>query len=253
MAIIYGTIGSDLIYGTLEKDTLYGWARGGNALSPSGNDTLFGLASNDILYGGAGNDSLLGGTGSDSLYGHTGKDTLKGGDGSDYLYGGNGFDRLYGSGGNDYLNGGNGKDSLYGGAANDTYVLAGTYSRGRSIVTDFVIEAVNAGVDNVQLTIKNLPPYLQFPAYYSLPNNIENLRFVDPAIGNVILEGNDLDNVIYGGSADNISYSDDYYGDDVYIRYYKPGLEGGAGNDRIYGEAGNDFLDGGDSGNDTLL
>lgn len=217
MAIIYGTEGADIKNGTAGNDTIYGWAKGNDASSLSSNDTLNGLAGNDQLNGGTGDDSLIGSTGIDTLNGQAGNDTLDGSFGS---------------------------DTLDGGTGNDTYIINSTLDSSQNLVTDFITEASNSGTDTVQLTSENL--FTTYPLYYTLGSNLENLTLKGKASNIIIAQGNVLDNIIFGGDANN--YYDYLYG---------PGagtynLKGGDGNDHLYGEAGNDLLDG-ELGNDALI
>lgn len=215
MALIYGTKGPDTKNGTKGNDTMYGWAKGGNASSPSGNDILNGLVGNDKLYGGTGNDNLQG------------------------------------AAGNDTLDGGFGSDTLDGGTGNDTYIINGTIDGvgyGESLVTDSVREAANSGIDTIQITT-DLPDPIDYPVYYTLASNLENLTLKGKGEGSssVIAQGNALDNIIYGGLADNF-----YTNLPSPHASVLPGLVGGLGNDKLIGEAGDDALDGG-LGNDTLI
>ncbi|WP_095011888.1 calcium-binding protein [Tsuneonella mangrovi] len=105
---------------------------------------------------------------------------------------------LIGLAGNDTLGGPAGGQSMSGGPGDDTYLL---YDIG-----DTAHEKPGEGNDTV-LTKFN---------YASLPDNIENLIFV--GTGDAVLEGNDLNNYVVGGS----------------------------GNDEFNGSFGNDIFDGKD-------
>jgi len=131
--------------------------------------------------------------------------------------------QVYGGGGNDYfamddnsaittLDGGSGADAMVGGGGNDIYVVDYT--------GDSIFEEGGGGVDTVAAIIN----------YFALSDNVENLVF----IGNGQFEGvgNDLNNVITGGSLSDL-------------------LSGGGGDDHLSGGAGDDHLDGGD-GDDHL-
>lgn len=213
MAVIYGTRGDDTRNGTKGNDTIYGWAMDGNANSPSGNDTLNGKAGNDQLNGGTGNDSLKG------------------------------------VAGNDTLDGGKGSDTLNGGTGNDTYIINDIFDSDGSLITDSegnlitdsITEAASSGTDTVQLTV-------QEHAYGRalLDSNLENLTLKGEGSSDITIEGNALDNIIFGGDADN-GY---FFNSKLYAYNYN--LQGGGGNDKLYGEAGNDGL-AGDLGNDTLI
>jgi Ca2+-binding RTX toxin-like protein len=57
------------------------------SLIPDGNDVLYGGDGDDALFGQRGNDTITGGAGSDLLVGGVGDDWLDGGDGNDWLVG----------------------------------------------------------------------------------------------------------------------------------------------------------------------
>jgi Ca2+-binding RTX toxin-like protein len=231
-------------------ENLYGSAFGDTLIGDAGANVLRGQAGNDVLVGGAGNDELNGGAGFDTVdysqeagggnalvnlgpgsiadslgqvgpsqardtYGNI--DSLSSiehiitGAGNDRVQGSSATERIETGAGNDFLNSGGGGDTLIGGPGNDTYtVFAG----------DIVVELANEGTDTVQTGL----------AAFVLPANVENLR--GTASTGQSLSGNELDNVISGGS-----------GNDTLI--------GGAGNDRLSGGLGNDTMTGG-AGNDMF-
>lgn len=84
-------------------------------------NTLFGHGGNDILNGGTGGDWLNGGAGDDIVYGGdetdptstTYGDGIDGAEGNDTLYGGAGRDVIVGGDGGDLIEGGDGNDILY--------------------------------------------------------------------------------------------------------------------------------------------
>ncbi len=85
--------------------------------------TLLGSSGDDVLTGGFGLDLIDGGDGNDTLYGREHRDTLLGGDGDDRIVTGAGPDLAYGGAGNDliiddFTDGGT--ENLYGGSGNDT-------------------------------------------------------------------------------------------------------------------------------------
>lgn len=245
-----------------------------------------GSAGNNTLNGADKSDGK-GGTIADVIFGLNGNDTINGGLGDDRLFGGGGNDTLNGGTGNDYLDGGAGTNLLAGGAGNDTYVVNGALDTvnetaagssgvdtvmaaisytltnnvenltltgnningtgntsanviigssgnntldGGSLGADMLVggggndiyivshsgvivtEALSGGADTVSTTL----------AAYTLEENVENLTYtgVNAFIGN----GNTLDNVIIGGS----------------------------GIDQLFGNDGNDTLNGGSSGADVL-
>ena len=258
----YTSTGSDSLDGGVGNDTLTGGV---------GNDTLLGGAGNDSLSGQEGNDSLDGGTGNDSLYGGSGLDTLTGGDGDDYLsksselgsslllsgagqdsvlggagndtldggdgddpwlegYAGNdsisggaGNDKLYGDEGNDNLDGGAGNDSLYGGSGLDT-LTGGDGDDYLSKYTDSGGSLLLGGAGQDSLL---------------------------GGTGNDTLDGGDGDDARLEGDAGNDSISGGAGNDNLKGEDGDDSLDGGTGNDSLYGGAGNDMLSGG-AGIDTL-
>ena len=191
------------IKGTSARNKLKGTA---------GSDTISGLGGNDDLYGLGGNDTLKGGDGND---------TLKGGTGNDKLFGGTGADKLFGEAGQDILDGGTGADKMKGGSGNDTYIVDNA--------SDAVTELAGQGTDIVRTGLGG----------YTLGAEVENLPHI--GAGGFIGTGNDLANVIIGGSGgDTLTGLD---GNDT--------LAGGAGDDVLIGGQGADALDGGGGLNDT--
>ena len=142
-------------------------------------------------------------------------DTLNGGSGNDIINGLAGNDSLNGNAGNDTLDGGAGCDTMNGGLGNDTYIV--------DSVTDVVNEAINAGIDTVNVAISGAC------GTYTLSANVENAALTKT--GAYSLRGNALDNVLTGNTAANT-------------------LNGGDGNDTLNGLGGNDTMIGG-LGNDT--
>ena len=76
--ILVGHSGDDTIHGDDGDDTIYGM---------EDDDILFGGADNDYINGGLGTDIVDGGTGIDILVGGAGADTLNGGAGDDVIHG----------------------------------------------------------------------------------------------------------------------------------------------------------------------
>ncbi|MDD2934840.1 MAG: putative Ig domain-containing protein [Methylotenera sp.] len=200
------------------------------------NDTIIGGSGNDELDGGAGNDIINGGYGDDALTGGTGSDLLLGGEGNDTFllsadgtwvsgYGVMNAGSLGHAGSNqfisitgriasaDAMDGGPGYDVLLGTSGNDIIVLDDGFTASPNGYQPRFnsIEAIRAGDgdDIIDMTSSTF------------------------AYGNVALEGNAGNDVLWASSGDDL-------------------LDGGIGNDRLDGGWGNDILLGGD-GNDTLF
>ena len=174
--ILWAGDGNNVIDGGAGRDTVsYMYANAGvtvflgpgsNASGGSGIDTLISIESaigsnfNDNITGNGGNNHLNALGGDDSMYGAAGDDTLLGGAGNDTLVGGGGADRLEG------------------GAGNDIYHVDNT--------GDVVVEGSGGGIDRIDTTVNLV-----------LGANVENARVLGYSY--ITIEGNELDNTIYGG------------------------------------------------------
>ena len=146
------------------------------------------------------------------------------------LLGNSGDDMLFGNGGADFLNGRAGIDLLVGGTGNDTYIV--------DDLGDTVVELAGAGNDIVQTS---LPSYM-------LDANVERMTYT--GTGEFTGAGNELNNVIVGGSGGDSLYG--ALGDDRLVGGEGDDyLDGGAGDDILNGAEGNDAIHGG-AGNDTI-
>ena len=221
--IINGGPGDDRIFGGADEDTIDGQGDWDYISGGPGVDNLEGGGGNDIIYGDGANDIINGRSGDDTLFGGEGADTIDGNSGNDTVFGGLGSDDLMGSGQNDRLFGGEGNDVLRGQGGDD--VLDGGFGN----------DTLRGGDGNDIL-----------------------LGYGDADI----LEGGDNDDYLWGGpgvdSFDGGSGKDQLDGFD--IAGDGETMDGGSGDDRIFGHGGNDtligrggadFLSGG-SGADTL-
>jgi Ca2+-binding RTX toxin-like protein len=227
---VWGADGFDGLDGGAGNDTMGGGNGDDTVLGASGDDKVSGDDGNDTLDGGTENDSVDGGRGDDAVAGSDGDDRVSGGDGNDRVDGGAGRDRASGSGGNDVvlggpdddvvagdggddrLEGGDGADDLSGGGEADVLVGGAGPDKMRG----------DSGEDTVDYAGRVAP-----------------LRVTNDG------KADDGEK----GEADNVDGSVDH-------------AIGGAGNDllrfatdwphRLYGEGGNDTLDGGPK-NDLLL
>ena len=166
------------------------------------------------IYGGAGNDTIRGGHANDAMLGNDGDDVMFGNDGNDNLLGGAGKDDLSGGNGNDRVDGGgSSNDSLRGGAGNDTFT-GGTGA-------DFIIESAD-----VNWLITKTTTLTQLTGLGT-----------DRVLETEVLQ-------LTGGAGNNT----------IDVRQWTFGavtLDGGAGNDALFGTTFNDFLNG-NLGNDTI-
>ncbi|MFN8742342.1 MAG: right-handed parallel beta-helix repeat-containing protein, partial [Pirellula sp.] len=249
-ARLFGDDGQDTIYGSFIDDTIFGGA---------GNDTIYGLQGNDKIYGGTGddllaglkgnnsesypgedNDQLFGEEGNDVLLGEQGQDFLSGGSGQDTLEGGQDADRLDGDSDNDTLRGNQGHDLLHGGEGDD--LLHG----------DDGDDQLHGDRGNDSLYGGSGSDWLHGGA---------GLDLLDGQSGNdVLFAGAGLGKRLFGGDGDDEIYGADEGSEDENFTdaiWFGDVIDGGAGNDKIFGLGGADYIvagpgddevDGGDHG-----
>ncbi|WP_299919398.1 DUF4214 domain-containing protein [uncultured Roseobacter sp.] len=80
---------------------------------------IYGVANDDTINGGGGNDWIDGGDGNDNLFGNEGADTVLGGEGNDTIWSGSDNDQVYGGSGDDDLSGNSGNDQIWGDDGSD--------------------------------------------------------------------------------------------------------------------------------------
>jgi len=213
------------------------------------NDLIFASIDNDVVYGFGGNDILIGAQDNDTLIGGLGNDYLDGGQGNDlYIY--NKTD------GNDTVS-----DALIswdsGVSGNDTLKFAGMSSNEVEFIEDGNNLRIKILENNSIITV--------IDQYNNNDRVIENFIFTDKTInsdetgdnqviitgsaGNDTLNGNNLDNYIFGDSGNDIING--LFGNDTLLAGLgNDSLIGGEGDDVLNGEVGNDTMVGG-IGNDT--
>lgn len=243
-------------------------------LAGAGDDTVLAGLGDDEIHGGKGNDTLDGGVGDDVIFGGAGSDSVTGGNGNDRIdtrnlatpplpdlgfpsYMGlpaipadpdpfNDRDVVDGGDGDDVILTGDDEDIVTGGSGND-YIDGGL---DRDFLDggagdDFIIGG--EGSDNILAGDGNDTVYGGL--HPSLPDEL-NIRN-DGSLGDPDPEINNGRDVIDGGAGDDVIFGQD--DDDT--------LLGGSGNDRIdggidddviFGEEGNDYLLGG-QGIDTII
>ena len=160
-------------------------------------------------------EKLVLGNNSYNGVGNTAANTLVGNSLNNILDGGAGNDRIEGGAGDDNIDGEAGVDIMVGGAGNDSYFVDTT--------ADAVTEASGEGWDAVTVNANNLS--------YMLAANVEE-GMVQFGITGATITGNGLDNYLWASDQAAV-------------------LNGGAGNDTVFGGNAMDTLDGG-AGNDTL-
>lgn len=293
--ILHGGTGNDVLVGDNGDDVLHGDDGDDRLYGRADNDTLYGETGNDELYGDAGNDVLDGGAGNDDIYGGDGQDIVTGGTGDDIIYGdGGGFAQGWAyeyydlgtmpgtlaaagftlNGGRDNTNPSTARgvtqtlDPAFFDTGDDyalkfetylTIVTAGTYTfrtssdDGSMLFLNGVQIVDNDGLHGVA-TVTSAGQVLAAGTYRLEATffergggNVMDVLMSGPDTGSVYV---DLDNYARVNAANG--FGSVLSNDDI--------LDGGAGNDTIFGDRGNDTLTGGagvdqlfgNDGNDTF-
>ncbi len=192
------------------------------------------LRANLTVEGGPGDDDFLGGSGQDYLAGGDGEDLLDGALATDSLYGGDGDDTLrLGDGGNtDRINGENGNDTIYGGDGDDMRMFGGPGD-------DLILGG--PGRDRIEGNEGD----------DTLDTGPGDDRRIEGDAGDDLIRGGAGDDTairggpgrdrIFGGPGDDVS---------IYGGARADVISGGRGNDSLFGQDGNDLVDGGLGGRD---
>ena len=218
-----------------------GTARGGDA----DGDTL----GEDIenIQGSMYDDRLAGDRGDNMLWGLGGNDDLSGERGDDDLFGGMGDDVLDGEEGDDTLEGGPGADELTGGDGADTASWAGSAMGVTVRLHSGQIMGGDAEGDTFgdMVTVEYDNPDLEAdPDERVLEETVPDFIHLIGSANADILAGDSRNNNIQGGAGDDKLYGGPGGGNDI--------LTGGPGDDMLFGGIGGDTLNG-NAGDDTLV
>lgn len=229
---LYGYDGNDTLDGGAGADTLYG-GRGNDLykigagdiaveVADEGTDTLQGLATslNISRYANTIENLFYSGTGIATLTGNGLANVISGGAGNNTVNAGSGNDSLYGGAGTDILNGGEGDDLLYGGG------LTGL-TAGSTRVVDTAVDRLVGGNGNDRYEIDSTLDIVTEAASGGI------LDVVVSAIDNSLTRYANVEALVL------------QRGSIAYVG------KGGAGNDILVGNEGDNYLLGG-NGNDTL-
>lgn len=260
---ILGESGADTINGGDDNDQIFGF-RAFEFLENHGpyDETRDGNVTN-VLNGDGGNDSIVGGEGIDSITGGTGNDSLFGGAGNDTIEGGAGQDNFAGIGGDDLLILRDG-DALFGlevidgGPDRDTLlVTGGTGNVGHGLfnhqVTGFEMlkfGAIVAGADRT-IIFENTqfgPLANAFDQIIGLDvaSSTEVLRVIDFGFGDLALDLSGLSFSAWGAQGERVEYFGGFRDTSVIGTGQVDHLFGEAGNDTLEGGASADLINGGD-------
>lgn len=220
--------------------------QGSTTYTPGQGTTVYAGAGHDAVQGGFRHDWIDANTGHDQVTGLEGRDYINGGSGNDWLAGNRDDDILIGGpdtasseSDHDMLLGGSGSDYLYGGAGDDT--LYGDASGGFSRrVVDVGNGALYLMGWNGETRTHLIPDFVGASSTIALladaplyeDGGYPASGYTPSTLSEDYLDGGIGDDKLFGGVGNDI-------------------LDGGTDNDKLYGEAGDDWLLGGD-GNDKL-
>ncbi|MCU0901738.1 MAG: Hint domain-containing protein, partial [Cypionkella sp.] len=281
--VVRGTVGNDLIDETYVDPTDGDVVDGEDAIIPGdgpnddrivagdGEDTILAGEGNDTIFGGEGGDQIHTGRGDDSVFGEGGDDTIIGGGGQHVIEGNDGDDfidtrtpvpapdidypGLYPADADPLNN----RDTIYGGNGDDTIFSGDDADRvfgrdGRDYLDGGVDDDSlygGAGRDTIIGSEGNDSIDggrgddlifggldLSFPDVINIPNDAGDLR---PENNADFIEGGFGNDTIYGMDDDDTIRGNE--GNDLVF--------GGVDNDVVFGDEGNDTLNG-DDGDDSL-
>ncbi len=283
---IYGGSGNNLIKGGNGNDVIYADSifetdnNGKNVIyGDAGNDKIYGGNGNDKLYGGDGDDEIRGGKGNDTIYGDKGSDVIYGDEGNDVIYGGNdtlSINFIYGGKGNDTITGGKGNTIITYNDGDGKDVI--NITKGENLHINANIEntanptfkysenkkdlIISFGSDNETITLKNFVARKDAIAATLMKNSDGNSDIYELLENNTdkapIIATHNIDKNFTGTWMKDLIQANE-------TLYKKVGktlvaktenekgltLDGGAGNDSIYGSNCSDIIKGGD-GDDTI-
>lgn len=286
-AIIFGAglINQLSISGGGSQDIIYSFGNGADRVTVKA-----GSYASDITFinnGTAQADNIIGGMYSDYIYGFAGNDTIAGGYGSDWIYGGDGDDLLDGysftdvqavgdaasSDAPDYFNGGKGNDTLNGGSKQDTYYF--NLGDGNDVIIDqayftnaqwffvtddqiifgqgITLESIQLSAQNGDLIVKvSDTDSITVRSWFSDGKmQVDFIRFSDGrSIG--VSEIASIAFTQHGTASDDVLTAGNtyYWGGTLYGEAGNDTLNGGNNGDQLHGGLGNDVLNG-SSGDDT--
>jgi hypothetical protein len=235
--IAIGTSSNDLVgFNTFGTTNTLLWQAGGAA-----EQLVSGTTGADIVQASAWGDQIATFGGDDTIFAKGGADTVDGGAGNDVIYGGAGDDSLlgndnsdtiYGEAGNDVFNDTFGANTMEGGEGNDYFYIGGSASGSVNRIVG------QGGFDSVQF---NEAIFLDWSTN-TFGGNILNAGLLRDDVEGWVLS-NDADRLhLHTTTSASLIYGNG--GNDT--------LDGGIGADTLYGGADNDTLNGQD-GSDTLI
>jgi Ca2+-binding RTX toxin-like protein len=184
-----------------------------------------------------GNDTLTGNSKANLINGHGGNDKILGGAGDDTIAGGTGDDQQYGEAGNDSFQGDAGNDVIDGGTGKQDYI---TYRLAKAGIVANLNETQDMSyrqVDRFNAQVDTTNPadyYIDLQPNFDMASGTikDGFGTTDTVAELEYLDATEFEDIVLGNSANNR-------------------INTFAGDDLVFGSAGNDTLDAGD-GVDTI-
>ena len=219
-----------------DADCISGGADEDVLFGGGGADNVFGDAGDDYLDGGHGADLMRGGTENDTMFGREEIDTMYGDSGADVMQGNEGNDVMRGGQGADEMQGNQDADEMYGDAGQDN-MIGGSAGAGVPDGNDTIYggtEQDTIAGDNALITRGALGGDPDDPGTDARSVTLRDVGSSDSALsGQDTVQGGDGNDRIYGQAK-------------------RDTLSGGDGKDRMFGNAGDDVMHG-DAGPDLMV
>ncbi len=282
---LYGGEGNDTIYAGMWSSGSYNNFADGGAGNDylgggNGNDTLIGGDGDDQIYSRAGNDIIDAGNGNDQIYSEDGDDVINAGAGIDDIHGGEGDDMINAGAGNDFIFGDAGNNILTGGEGSDRFMVQDGVAS-VDLIKDFDLSAVGDKIDlsylptarffsDLNISQDGANAVIEIGSTKIILENIDSTQLSRDNFKGLLKEGGySVSGSKFEDKFDSISYyglteGNALWQDSLKI-YGKEGndeirnwggnndlLDGGAGDDKLFIERGNNTLTGG-SGADKFI
>lgn len=261
-------------------------------------DVIIAGGGDDTVYAGEGDDDVDGGTGDDTIFGEEGDDTLDGGEGDDTIHGGTGDDTIIDLEGSNEIYGGDGSDTVTTGDGDDFIDTVSPVSSDPLPDLGYpglfdpdadpnndkdVVNAGNGnntvytGDDDDVITTGDGDDYIDAGFDQDIIVSGGGDDIIIGGEGDDTIEAGDGNDTVYGGLdpvfPDALNIPDDGsgpFGPDAVVNNGQDVIDGGAGDDRLFGQddddtiiggTGDDYIDGGvdddvlsgGAGDDTII
>jgi Ca2+-binding RTX toxin-like protein len=257
--LIVGGTGADVIVAGSGNNVIFGGAGNNYIADGAGHATIQGGGGNDTIYGGALASTILGGLGDDVIVGGAGGNLIVGGAGDNTIYGGAGGDTVYGGGGDNLLISEGGPSQIHGDHASLAFALSAIGVLAEAAVTP------PTGATNHRATIyggsgadslyggEGSDSIYGGPGTRLIEGGDQPTYIMGGAGSGVTIEGGPAGDVIIGSDGGHDSIVGGAGNNNIELRGGDDYASNGAGYGVIVGSTGNDTLQAGTGGLNTLI